>query len=94
MTNPHLGSDFDDFLEEEGILEEVNAAAVNRVIAMKISEAMEQQGLSKTEMAKAMRTSRAALDRLLDPERKSVTLLTLGKAARALGKKLTIELRP
>lgn len=94
MTNPHLGSDFDDFLEEEGILEEVNAAATKRVIAMEVAEAMEQKGLSKTEMAKAMRTSRAALDRLLDPERKSVTLLTLGKAARALGKRLTVELRP
>lgn len=94
MKNPHLGSDFDDFLEEEGILEEVNAAAVKRVIAMEVAEAMEQKGLSKTEMAKAMRTSRAALDRLLDPERKSVTLLTLEKAARALGKRLTVGLRP
>ncbi len=94
MTNPHLGSDFDEFLEEEGILEEVNAAAIKRVMAVEIAEAMEQKGLSKTEMAKAMRTSRAALDRLLDPERRSVTLLTLEKAARALGKTLTVELRP
>jgi len=94
MTNPHLGSDFDEFLEEEGILEEVNAAAIKRVMAVEIAEAMEQRGLSKTEIAKAMRTSRAALDRLLDPERRSVTLLTLEKAARALGKTLTVELRP
>lgn len=92
MTNRHLGSDFDDFLEQEGLLEEVNAAAVKRVIAMEVAEAMEKRGLTKSEMARAMHTSRAAVDRLLDPQCESVTLLTLEKAARALGRRLRVEL--
>ncbi|MEM9293573.1 MAG: Fis family transcriptional regulator [Acidobacteriota bacterium] len=92
MANPHLGSDFDDFLAEEGILEEATAVATKRVIAFQIAQAMEEQKLSKAAMAKQMKTSRSALDRLLDPDVPSVTLLTIERAARALGKKLEVRM--
>ena len=65
--NPHDGSTLDEFLEEEGILEEVQAAALKRAMALSIADLMEQNAMSKTTLAKRMRTSRAALDRLLDP---------------------------
>ncbi len=90
--NQHIGSDFDDFLEEEGILAEVEAAALKRVLAYQLRQLMQQQQLTKTEMAKRMRTSRASLNRLLDPSNPSVTLQTLERAARALGRRLRIEL--
>ncbi len=79
------GSNFDDFLEEEGILYEAEAAAMKKAIAFQIEKAMKEQHLSKTEMAKRMRTSRAAIDRLIDPESTSITFLTIAKAAAALG---------
>jgi predicted XRE-type DNA-binding protein len=89
----HLGSEFDAFLEEERLLDQAEAVATKRVLAWEIAQAMKEQGLSKVEMARAMRTSRSALDRLLDPQVASVTLLTIERAARALGRKLSIELR-
>lgn len=92
--NPHIGSDFDDFLSEEAILEEVTAVAAKRVIAWQIAEGMTAHKLSKTAMAKKMRTSRASLNRLLDEEDTSLTLTTLVSAATALGKKVKIELEP
>ncbi len=94
MNKNHIGSNFDDFLEEEGILDEVNAVAVKRVIAWQISHEMRRQKLSKTAMAEKMHTSRAALNRLLDAEDTSLTLTTLSSAAAALGKKLKLELVP
>ena len=90
--NKHIGSDFDDFLEEEGLLAEVEAAAFKRVLAYQVEELMTRQQLTKTEMAKRMQTSRASLNRLLDPTNPSVTLQTLERAASALGKRLRIEL--
>jgi len=90
--NKHIGSDFDDFLEEEGILAAVEAAAFKRIIAYQLEELMKQQKLTKTEMAKRVQTSRASLHRLLDPSNPSVTLKTLERAASALGKRLRIEL--
>lgn len=90
MKKQHLGSNFDDFLAEEGLLGEAESVAVKRVIAFQISRLMQEQNLSKSAMAKRMKTSRAALDRLLDPENQSVTLLTLEKAAQALGKRVQI----
>jgi hypothetical protein len=90
--NPHIGSDFDAFLEEEGILPEVEMAAAKRVIAFQIQQAMEQQHLSKSALADRMHTSRTAIDRLLDPENLAVTLQTLGRAAQACGKRLHIEM--
>ncbi|MES2073924.1 MAG: XRE family transcriptional regulator [Pseudomonadota bacterium] len=92
MTKKHIGSSFDEFLEEEGILDEVNAVAIKRVIAWQIAHEMKRQKLSKTSMAEKMHTSRAALNRLLDEEDTSLTLTTLSSAAAALGKKLKLEL--
>ena len=90
--NPHYGGDFDDFLAEEGILADAESVAIKRVIAHQIAQMMQEQGLSKAEMARRMGTSRSSLDRLLDPENSSVTLQTLERAARALGKRLRVEL--
>lgn len=90
--SPHIGSDFDDFLEEEGILNEVEIVAAKRVIAWQIAELMKNEQISKTAMATRMQTSRAVLDRLLDPDNTGVTLKTLGKAAAVLGKKIKISL--
>jgi DNA-binding Xre family transcriptional regulator len=92
MGKRNIGTSFDDFLEEEGLLEDATAVAVKRVIAFQLSEAMTAQGLTKTAMAQRMGTSRAALDRLLDPDNSSVTLQTLQSAARALGGRVKIEL--
>jgi len=91
MNKNHLGSNFDDFLEQEGLLAEVESTAIKRVIAFKVSELMKEHNLSKTAMAKRMQTSRSALDRLLDPKNEAVTLQTLERAAIALGKKLQIS---
>ena len=92
MNTTHIGTEFDDFLADEGLLAEVEATAVKRVIAYQLTRFMEENDLSKTAMAKRMQTSRSALDRLLDPANPSVTLQTMDRAARALGKKLRIEL--
>jgi antitoxin HicB len=92
--NPHSGSTLDDFLKEEGIFEEVQAAALKRVMAMRIADLMEEKEMKKSTLAKRMHTSRAALDRLLDPANPSVTLITLTRAASALGRRVTIELVP
>ena len=90
--NPHDGSTLDDFLHEEGIFEKVEAAALKRALAMKVADLMRKQHVQKTTMAKQMRASRATLDRLLDPSNTSVTLATLTRAAKALGRKIKIEL--
>ena len=92
MAKTNMGSNFDDFLEEEGILEEVSAIAVKRVIAFQLAEKMSEKNLTKSELARRMDTSRSALDRLLDPENSSVTLQTLQSAAQALGGRLNVEL--
>ena len=91
MDKKYLGSDFDDFLAEEGILAETEAVAIKRVIAFQVAQLMEDQNLTKTAMAERMNTSRAALNRLLDPTNKSVTLQTLESAALALEKRLRVE---
>ena len=92
MKNEHLGSSFDDFLTEEGLLAKAEAVAIKGVIAYQVEQLMNEQNLTKTEMSRRMNTSRAALDRLLDPANQSVTLQTLDRAARALGKRLQITL--
>jgi len=89
--NTHEGSGFDDFLKEEGIYEDVEAAAVKKVIALMLAQEMKSQKISKVAMVKRIGTSRSQLDRLLDPENASVTLLTLTKAAAAIGKRLKID---
>lgn len=92
MARRHIGSDFDAFLEEEGLLEDLTVIAVKRYIAYQLTEKMAEENLSKAELARRMGTSRSALDRLLDPENSSVTLQTLQSAAQALGGRLKIEL--
>ena len=92
MTNRHIGSGFDDFLEEEGLLEECTESAIKRVLAWQLKREMEKKKLTKTALAKRMNTSRASLDRLLDPTNESVTLQTLKKAASVLDRKLKLEL--
>ena len=92
MNKKHIGSNFDDFLKEEKIYEKVQAAAIKRVVAYQIAEEMKKKNLTKTEMASRMKTSRAALERLLDPDNASITLFTLERAASALGKTLRVEL--
>jgi DNA-binding phage protein len=87
-----VGSSFDDFLKEDGIHEEVTARAIKRVIARQLDALMRDQGVTKTALAKRMRTSRTQLDRLLDPENESVTLATLIRAAHAVGRGLRMEL--
>ncbi len=90
----HRGSDLRAFLKEEGILEEVEARALKQAVALQFAALLKKKSLSKAAMAARMKTSRAAVDRLLDTSNPSVTLNTLGKAARALGRKVKIELVP
>ena len=92
MKKQHIGSKFDDFLREKQLLDVAQATAVKRVIAFQIAQEMKRRKLSKSEMASRMKTSRAALERLLDPGNRSVTISTLERAASALGKKLKVEL--
>ena len=92
MKKESVGSSFDSWLQEEGMYEEATSVAVKRVLARQISAQMEEQQISKSAMAKRMHTSRAALDRLLDPENDAVTLNTLFKAATAVGRQIHVEL--
>ena len=94
MEPNHLGSNFDDFLAENGLLEAATATGVKRVIAWQIAQEMKAQKLSKSALAARMNTSRAALNRLLDADDASLTLNTLSVAAAALGKRLRVELIP
>jgi len=91
--NPHIGSSLDDFLKEEGILEEARSIAVKEALAWQVEQAMKREKITKAEMARRMPPRRAALDRLLDPKNVSVTLQTLFRAAHAVGSDLRIELR-
>ena len=88
----HIGSTFDDFLEEEDLMAETTVEAIKQTLSWQIAEAMKNDRLSKAEMARRMQTSRAALDRLLDPDNSAVTLKTMHKAARVLGKQIHMEL--
>lgn len=92
--NKHIGSGFDDFLAEQGILEEVSAAALKRVIAWQLEQEMKSQGMTKTTLAQRMNTSRTAVDRALDQADPGMTLATLASAARALGQRVEIHLIP
>ena len=90
--NPHHGSTLDGFLKTEGVLEEFQATAIKEVIAWQLQKAMTDQNLSKNRMAEMMQTSRAQLDRLLDPHAGNVTLETLQRAANILGRSIRLEL--
>jgi hypothetical protein len=91
-SNRHIGSSLDEFLQAEGVLEETRAVALKETLAWQVQQAMEKENITKVEMARRMNTSRAALDRLLDPGNASVTLQTLSRAAHAIGRGLRIEL--
>jgi antitoxin HicB len=91
-SNPHLGSDFDDYLREEGHYDEAQAVAVKRVLAYELERSMLKAQLTKTAMAKRMGTTRAQLDRLLNPDNPATTLQTLVRAAGAVGKRVKISL--
>ena len=91
-THKNLGGSFNDFLEEEGILEECTETAIKRVLAWQIEQEMKKNNLSKSAMSRKMKTSRSSLDRILDPINESVTLHTLKKAAHAVGRTVKLEL--
>jgi antitoxin HicB len=93
MKRKHLGSEFEDFLAEQGILEECRAAAIKFKIARELEKAMSEQKLSKAEIAKRLKTSRTGVDRLLDPENTSITLNAMAKVANLLGKRMEFALR-
>lgn len=92
--NKHRGSSFENFLKKDGLHEQVHAAALKRAVALKLNDLMKEKRVNKSAMAAQMRTSRAAIHRLLDPENTSITLATLNRAARSLGRKVKIELVP
>ena len=89
----HSGSSFDEFLEEQGIREEVESAAIKRILAWQFEQEMGRQQKTKQAMARELKTSRSQLDRLLDPQNTAVSLDTLARAARVLGKRLVLEIR-
>ena len=91
-SNVHPGSDFSEFLAKEHLLPEVEVLALKRVVALQLQQVLEQERVSKTELAARMKTSRAALDRILDPANPSLTVASLGKAAAALGRKVEFRL--
>ena len=92
MKKKNIGSTFDSFLREDGIYEEVASAAIKRVLARQLEAAMKEKNVTRSEMARQMHTSRAALNRLLDPANASVTLNTLFKAATVVGREIRLEL--
>ena len=89
--NKFTGSNFNDFLEEEGILEEVSAKAHKRLLALQLADIMKKNNITKTSLAKRLETSRSQLDRILAPENTSITIEVLERVAHAVGKKLHIE---
>lgn len=91
-VNPYSGSRFDDFLAEEGILDEVTARAHKRLLALQLQDAMNEVQINKSELASRLQTSRSQLDRLLDPDNTAVTLDSLERLARAVGKQLVVHL--
>ena len=92
MKNKHIGTDFSDFLKEDGIYEETNDIAIKRDIAYQLEQEMKAQNITKTKMAEMMNTSRAVVNRLLNPDNSSLTLSTLESATHALGKRLNISI--
>jgi antitoxin HicB len=91
-ANPHWGSTIDDFLKDEGIYEEATTAAIKKVIAWQLAEEMKKKSITKKRLAELMHTSRAQIDRILDPDKGNVTIETLQRAASLLGRQLRLEL--
>jgi antitoxin HicB len=93
MKRKHVGSNFEDLLAEEGILEECRAAAIKFKIAQELAKAIVEQKITKAQIAKRLNTSRSGVDRLLDPDNTSITLNTIAKVAHLLGKRIDFALR-
>ena len=93
MKRKHLGSSFEDFLAEDGVLEECRASAIKFKIARELERAMQERKISKTEIARQLKTSRTGVERLLDPENTSITLNTMAKVAQLLGKRIEFALK-
>ena len=93
MKHKHVGSNFEDFLAEDGILEECRASAIKFKIAMELEKAIRNRKVSKAQIARQLKTSRTGVDRLLDPENTSITLNTMAKVANLLGKRIEFALR-
>jgi antitoxin HicB len=91
MSRKNMGSSIDDFLKQENIFEEAQAQAVKEVVAWQLAKAMKKKKLSKTRMAALLKTSRAQVDRILDPKR-DITLSSLQRAAALVGQRVVIEL--
>ena len=89
--NKHLGSSFDDFLEEEGILEEAVDIANKRTYVFQLEQEMQKKNIGKAELADKKGTSRSQVDRVLNPKMPS-TLKTLARAAKAVGRKAAVML--
>jgi antitoxin HicB len=92
MPNKHIGSGIDDFLKDEGVLEEFQARAIKEVIAWQLAQAMQARGISKRKLAQLMHTSRTQVDRVLDPKDGNVTIETLQRAAAVVGRKVQVAL--
>jgi antitoxin HicB len=90
--NPHFGTTLDSYLQSEGILEHTQAVALKRVIAYQLQDILKQQNLTQADLARKMHTSKAAINRLLNPDNTSVTLHTLLKAVHVLGKKISLSI--
>jgi predicted XRE-type DNA-binding protein len=93
MKSKHVGSRFEDFLAEDGVLEECRAAAIKFRITREVEQLMRRRRLTKTEMARQLRTSRSGVERLLDPKNTSITLATIAKVAALAGKRVEFSLR-
>ena len=91
-SNPYIGSDFDGFLHEEGLYADVDAGSAKKLLALQFSQALQENSVTRTELALRMQTSRAVINRLLDPDNLALNLQTVSKAAAALGKKIEIRL--
>jgi antitoxin HicB len=94
MNNSHRGDDFNSFLQEEEILVEVQAMAMKRVISLQLQKIIKEEKINKSQLAKKMQTTRASLDRILDPDNSSLTVKSIGRAAAALGRKVEINFVP
>lgn len=94
MTNKHVGSTLDDLLEEDGVLEEVTLAAKKRAMALQLAKALHAKHIKKSVLARRMGTSRAQVDRVLDPKNESVTLKTLFRVGQELGLELQVSFVP
>lgn len=92
MVNKYMGSSIDDFMREEGFLEEAQTRAIKEVIAWQLDQAMKERHLSKRRLAQMMNTSRTQVDRVLDPNDGNISLETLQRAAAVLGRRVHVEL--